>query len=52
MSRFLEIILGYTSYGTISMLRVESLAISIPLDRNPSVEILASFATNQFNHLI
>jgi hypothetical protein len=52
MSRFLEVILRYSSYATISMLKVESLAISIPLDKNPSVEALASFATNQFNHLI
>jgi hypothetical protein len=52
MSRFLEAILGYTSYVTISMLRVESLAIPIPLNRNLSVEALVSFVTNQFNHLI
>ncbi len=52
MSRFLEAILGYTSYVIISMLRVESLAISIPFDRNPSVDVLTSFVTNQFNHLI
>jgi len=52
MSRFLEAILGYISYITMSMLRVESFAISIPLDRNPNMEALASFVTNQFNHLI
>jgi hypothetical protein len=52
MSRFLGAILGYTSYVTISMLRVESLAILTPLDKNLSVEALASFVTNQFNHLI
>jgi len=51
MSRFLKVILGYI-YATISMVRVECLAISIPLDRNPGVEDLASFVTNQFNHLI